>query len=1277
MARITRYLSRALLGLCLLIAIVVTALMIYVRTESFGDLLRSEAIRVCATTFRGEIAIGSIGTSIGGDLRIRNVCIRNGGARVVWLPRLRISYSLIALLWHEIRLNVTAFDPIIRLERQENNGTWNVMQALALRAPSTNSGAGSYSTYIDSITVQGGTLEVAPSGFGSRVYRLEQANLEAQLAMKSSGLKVNLSRLHSRLVDVGMPVIEVNAVALYQDNGGTAKVTIDALRLTTPKSAVLMTGTYTGSSTPQIDTRIVVEKLAPLDVLQIRNDYPVRRDLSGEVTARGPVNRLHVEGTFTAGSARLTGSVQGDLTDKAIAYHGKMSIANADLHELSLLSNPSGIVDIAVVARGRGIDVSEMTANATVDGHNLAYSGVHDLDLQMKADLQKGSARFNARFMNGPARVTFTGKTGFTSDATYHIVGSVRNLNTALLVTSAPQTDVNGSFVLDGRGTERAKANARLSLHLDHSAIAPIPIDVASMKVKLASGRLEMEPSSVASQGTMVSIEGIGGIHQGDRTAVTYRANMSRATPWLKLAGIAGDGVATLQGTATGIFAGAKVRDVRLQGTVDSTSVHMANLSIANGEAKYSVHGLGQGGWPDVRASAEFSSVEGSGVYLRASSVDIRIDHGQVPQFHIALSTRDSGNHEARLNAQFLYQQGRVTGDIRQLAIDLSDGKWNLAQPALFARDSRSVTLENFALQNGDRALTLNAQLARDGPQRVGLHANAIDLGLFGSLMPKGQTIAGTASGNLLITGPAAAPVIKTNVLADDIVVNTERIGDFNGMIDYGAAGAVVRSTLIQDANHKLTITGTVPLKLSWSNGIVARVGNNQNIKVYSAGVALGPFASIVPQSLNNAVGLLQVDLLLNGSVTHPVIHGTMRLVDAGAEVVALGIKVSDIRTEVRISPTELQVSELSARSGDGTLAGAASISLQSYSPTAINGHLNLHHWKAVETDQYHVTLDGHLQAEGSIDVPGVSGQVELVDTSVYPDLAILGATSELEPDNTIVVIQPGHAMHDHSSGSALIENGNSTEKMPSMFAQMYDRLSLDIGLHIPRNSWVHQENAEVELEGALKVEKRRGSPIQIVGRIETVRGWISYHERRFALSSGQVVFTGGRTIDPSLDISAQYTISSYTVEILVSGTVKKPKLRLQSEPQLVQADILSLIFFGETTNELGRGQKAALRQQAQLMATGTAAATVGQAISASLGLESLGISSNGGGVGVGRYLTKNTYLSISPSLARNNTNIPTPRASIQYYIQRWISVTTATMSDGSSQIFVNISKRY
>jgi autotransporter translocation and assembly factor TamB len=292
------------------------------------------------------------------------------------------------------------------------------------------------------------------------------------------------------------------------------------------------------------------------------------------------------------------------------------------------------------------------------------------------------------------------------------------------------------------------------------------------------------------------------------------------------------------------------------------------------------------------------------------------------------------------------------------------------------------------------------------------------------------------------------------------------------------------------------------------------------------------------------------------------------------------------------------------------------------------------------------------------------------VDTTVYPDLNFLTASSVPPPDNTIVVIQPG------KTNSPASDTGSSrASQVPTSEAsnQAFNNLAMEVKINIHRNTWIRHEHAEVELDGGVDVKKRPGGPVVLIGEINTVRGWLDFQGKRFTLASGHIRFTGGSEIDPTLNMDAQYAVSNYTIDLIVTGTASKPALKLQSQPQLAQGDILSLILFGTTTSQLGQGQKTTLLQQAQSIATGAA----GQAISQSLGLESLGVNVSGQSVGLGRYLNENTYVSVSPNLVNTNNGIPSPVASIQYFLRRWLTITTATMSDGSRQVFLNVTKQY
>ncbi len=489
---------------------------------------------------------------------------------------------------------------------------------------------------------------------------------------------------------------------------------------------------------------------------------------------------------------------------------------------------------------------------------------------------------------------------------------------------------------------------------------------------------------------------------------------------------------------------------------------------------------------------------------------------------------------------------------------------------------------------------------------------------------------------------------------------------------NYKPSTAALDVTLDQDQIHQLSLNGDIPVSLNWAHGFAATIGNNQKMRVHSAGIRLAPFGGVAPKTLSNAIGLLQTDLELTGPPLHPAINGTLVITGGGGKVVPTGITVDDCELRLLASPTSIAIAELSAKAGEGTLRGSGSIALHdNYSPGAINASLQIHQWPAIATQRYHAKINGEIHASGTSDSPQIQGKIGVVDTTIHPDLDFLSGSSAPPPDDTIVVIRPGEKISPVSGSTTSSTPGQSSGQHANN--QALKNLAINLKVDIQRNNWIRHRNAEVELDGTLDINKRAGGPISVVGEIDTVRGWLAFQSKRFTLASGQILFTGGSEIDPTLNIDAQYAVSDYTVDVIVAGTASKPEIKLQSQPQLAQADILSLILFGTTTSQLGQGQKITLQHQAQSMAMGAA----GQALSESLGLASLGVSVSGESIGLGRYLNENTYVSVSPNLNGNPSATPSQVASIQYYLRRWLTITTATMSDGSRQIFMNVKKRY
>ena len=143
----------------------------------------------------------------------------------------------------------------------------------------------------------------------------------------------------------------------------------------------------------------------------------------------------------------------------------------------------------------------------------------------------------------------------------------------------------------------------------------------------------------------------------------------------------------------------------------------------------------------------------------------------------------------------------------------------------------------------------------------------------------------------------------------------------------------------------------------------------------------------------------------------------------------------------------------------------------------------------------------------------------------------------------------------------------------------------------------------------------------------------------------------------------AQRQLPQYIVSANIGGTVNKPTLTFSSEPVMSQADILSVLMFGQPTSQLNNSQQASLQSQAATVAGSYAANEIGQSVADALGLKALQFSVESGMASVGTYLTQDVFLSASQNFAPQTPSIPgqaTQKATVTYYLTRQISVDTS-----------------
>jgi autotransporter translocation and assembly factor TamB len=132
---------------------------------------------------------------------------------------------------------------------------------------------------------------------------------------------------------------------------------------------------------------------------------------------------------------------------------------------------------------------------------------------------------------------------------------------------------------------------------------------------------------------------------------------------------------------------------------------------------------------------------------------------------------------------------------------------------------------------------------------------------------------------------------------------------------------------------------------------------------------------------------------------------------------------------------------------------------------------------------------------------------------------------------------------------------------------------------------------------------------------------------------------------------------------------MRQPELRLTSNPPLDESDILSLIVFNTSTNQLSSAQQQELVVRAGALAAGFLATPIISAISNEIGLDILQVEAGNdltGGVGAKVTVGQEIAPGLVAQFSRQFGSEPYDEATVEYYLSRIIRL-RATFSDAQT----------
>lgn len=1259
-----------------LILLVVVGVGLYTRTDHFHSWARQRILGALQSLIHGEVSLERVSGSLWSGLSLHDLVVRQNGVEVIRVPQGSVSLDTVAQVESYFRsasvhINaITLVDPVIVLQ-QESDGTWTIARLVAT-SDSSSAKPSSVSFFVDYIQITNGYIQIAQAnGTTTQVAAL---SLAGHIAIQSAGSRFRLSTLAFGLERPGIPNLQWDGGVTYDTTDPPARLALHDVDLRTAQSHIRVSGTMKDLAAPVVEATANVQRLALVDLQAVSPTIPLRQDLTGTMTATGPLSELRIAATAQAPDGGITTQLTANLAHTPVRYEGTLEVQQLNIPKVMQLATSSGVVSGSSTFAGAGAVLENANFEVTIDNLHVGQQAIGTVTTS--GQVQNQHVRMKGTTQGALGNVNWQGEIGLQQPLSYDLTLTSRNLHLAQLMTQPPAVPVllNIDAQLRGSGTDWQTLNSAVVATLLPSRVGDLTGVQGKLDGSVSNGGITLNTLSLVAQNTTLTAQGkIAGLQASDRSALTYSLHSKNITPWLAIAGQSGGGAVRVQGRVAGALDAMQVT-----GSVNLTNVHVANNTLQDGSITYSGTGVGS---PQPRGQATVVMRQmNAGLQWQTARLDASMTGAQPLTLQIDFTGQDAAQRRQRIKTRVQYAPERIEAVIQEAAMQLPTGVWRTSQPARLVVQNQAVHIERLQVQRGEHAITMNGTLAPRGTQDFRLDISRLPLAEIQTLLGTEPQVGGSLSATLSIQGTADQPRINAEMTTSELSFAKQTYAGLTATANYQGSPLQLSVVLRQDDTHQLSVAGGIPLALSWTDAKVRNVFGEADFRVVSQGLSLAFLEQWSPE-VKDVQGILQADARVRGPLSTLALSGSAQLLGGQVVIPRLGVQVTEVKVETLLNTNAVQVSALHLRSGAGTITGSGTIALGNDGNATSDLTLRAEKFQVAHTNQYEAAMSGRVRAFGSLQQPVLNGQLTVEDTTVRPAMTLL-QNSPTPPDPTITVVwqkdEPRPAPAVPSQGTTKPPAGTSEAgagDRPS--ATLYERLALDLQVKIPQNTWVQVEDGSIELRGDIHISKMAYESVVMVGTLESVRGWYSFRGRKFRLQRGYVYFTGTTPVDPSLDVVLRHTVRDYRVDVVVGGTTRVPQLTLRSEPPLEQADVLSLLMFGKTTSGLTSGEKVSLQNQALQTAAGYIANDLRQSLAKELGIDNLeldvGQTLNKSRIGAGTYVREGVYVSTSQQLSDASQR----EFAVEYSLSENWQVKASTTTRGDDSIDIIWQKRY
>ncbi|GJG93446.1 translocation/assembly module TamB domain-containing protein [Cupriavidus pauculus] len=403
--------------------------------------------------------------------------------------------------------------------------------------------------------------------------------------------------------------------------------------------------------------------------------------------------------------------------------------------------------------------------------------------------------------------------------------------------------------------------------------------------------------------------------------------------------------------------------------------------------------------------------------------------------------------------------------------------------------------------------------------------------------------------------------------------------------------------------------------------------------------------------------GKLAAALRLAGTVGNPLLTGAIDGSGIGITLYDLGIRLTDGEVHVVLDQNTVELKQVRFRGGDGTLTATGAVKLGETDPN-LTGRI------VADKLQLFASPERTLIVSGEAGIANENKQVAIrgkfrVDRGLFD----LPKSSAPVLGDDVVVVRRKDERELKTAATPVVPEA----KPASRFSPLID-VTIDLG----NDFRFRGAGADILLAGQLGIKSEPLSPMRATGTVRVVDGTYEAFGRKLDIDRGTFNFNG--PIDnPNVLIRAMRRNQEVEAGVEVTGTVRLPRVRLVSEPNVPDEDKLSWLMFGYGAESAGSSQQRQLSGGALGgAALGMIGGKAGKSVVSHFGIDEFSIGPSTAGlndqqvVSIGKSVTDQISVGYEQSLTSASNVVKLTWA----FSRRWSLIAKGGSINGLSVLF-------